>query len=427
MRAWRSHKLGELLDVKHGFAFLGQYFANSGTHIVLTPGNFYEEGGFRSKEDKEKWYRGPIPPEYVLSKGDLIVAMTEQSEGLLGSSAIVPESGRYLHNQRLGLVRMRDEAKLDKTFAYYLFNSELVRQQIRASASGLKIRHTAPTRIAAVNATIPNVHAQRRIAGILSAYDKLIDNNQRRIRILGEVARSLYREWLINFRFPGHESISRVDSSLGPIPKGWAAKAVGEVADIYRGRSYRSENLVENDGLPFLSLKCIDRDGGFRVSGLKRFVGECNEAHKARPGDIVMAITDITQERRIVARAAWVPTLAGEFGVFSMDLVRIAPRGSVPKVFLYCFFRFSSFADEVKQYATGANVLHLSPDRIREYCFSVPPVELMRKFADAVGPTFQLKDALESQMAKLRRTRDLLLPRLLSGQISVEEASFDVG
>ena len=105
MVKWRDCKLGDLLEVKHGFAFLGEHFGSSGTHVVLTPGNFLEEGGFKERADKAKWYSGPIPEDYVLNEGDLIIAMTEQAEGLLCSSAIIPRSGVYLHNQRLGLVQ----------------------------------------------------------------------------------------------------------------------------------------------------------------------------------------------------------------------------------------------------------------------------------------------------------------------------------
>ena len=131
MAEWRECKLGDLLQIKHGFAFLGEHFATAGTHVVLTPGNFLEEGGFKEKTDKAKWYNGPIPNDYVLNKGDLIVAMTEQAEGLLGSSALIPRSGIYLHNQRLGLVQIRDRKLANQHFVYYLFNSKPVRQQIR--------------------------------------------------------------------------------------------------------------------------------------------------------------------------------------------------------------------------------------------------------------------------------------------------------
>ena len=202
MADWRNCKLGDLLHVKHGFAFLGEHFATTGTHVVLTPGNFLEEGGFKEKAEKAKWYNGPIPDDYVLNRGDLIVAMTEQAEGLLGSSALVPLSGLYLHNQRLGLIHIRDQKQADQNFIYYLFNSKPVRQQIRGSASGTKIRHTAPSRIADVKVKVPPLPVQQRIAGILSAYDELIENSQRRIKILESMARALYREWFVHFRFP---------------------------------------------------------------------------------------------------------------------------------------------------------------------------------------------------------------------------------
>jgi type I restriction enzyme S subunit len=235
------------------------------------------------------------------------------------------------------------------------------------------------------------------------------------------MARRLYREWFVHFRFPGHDGCSFVDSPLGEIPEGWEARKLRDLADTYRGRSYRSVDLVGENGLPFLNLKCLDRDGGFRRSGLKRYHGDFKDTHIARKGDIVMAVTDMTQERRIVARAALVPTLGHDFGVFSMDLVRIQPKSGVAKHFLYSFLRHSSFADEVKQHANGANVLHLSPDRITEYELIWPSVLLVDRYARFVSSILEEIDMLENSIDNLRRTRDLLLPRLLSGQIDVEE------
>ncbi len=252
MSEWRECKLGDLLQIKHGFAFLGEHFASTGTHIVLTPGNFYEEGGFKENGDKAKWYNGPIPENYILHEDDLIVAMTEQAEGLLGSSALIPRSGVYLHNQRLGLVQIHDHEQVDQHFIYYLFNSKSVRQQIRASASGAKIRHTAPSRIADVKVSIPLFPVQRRIAGILSAYDELIANNQRRIRIIEEMARALYREWFVQFRFPRHEKVKRVSSPLGEIPEGWEVKKLKDACYLTMGQSPKSEFYNEiGEGQPF--------------------------------------------------------------------------------------------------------------------------------------------------------------------------------
>ena len=106
--SWTEITLGEALRIKHGFAFQSAYFSDDGPYVVLTPGNFRERGGFRLRPEKDRAYLGDFPESYVLEEGDLIVAMTEQGPGLLGSSAIVPESNRYLHNQRLGLVEGLD-------------------------------------------------------------------------------------------------------------------------------------------------------------------------------------------------------------------------------------------------------------------------------------------------------------------------------
>lgn len=122
-------KLGEILSVKHGWAFKGEYFAEDGEQSILTPGNFFEKGGFKPNNGKERYYTGTYPKEYLCHKGDLIVAMTQQAEGLLGSTALVPENNKYLHNQRIGLITC-DEKRLNKLFAYYLFMTKSVREQL---------------------------------------------------------------------------------------------------------------------------------------------------------------------------------------------------------------------------------------------------------------------------------------------------------
>ena len=138
-----------------------------------------------------------------------------------------------------------------------------------------------------------------------------------------------------------------------------------------------------------------------------------------------MALTDMTQERRIVARAARVPDIGEPEAVMSMDLLRAAPRDPKDSLFTYAMLRFSKFPDEVKQFANGANVLHLSPDRIAEYRLALPPASVRRAFFDVIAPTFELSDNLELQNVNLRRTRDLLLPKLVSGDIDVSDLNID--
>ena len=228
---WTEVQLGDAIHVKHGFAFKGQFFKRSGRHVVLTPGNFNEGGGFRLRPGKDRFYSGDIPEEYILKKDDLIVAMTEQGPGLLGSSALIPESGRYLHNQRLGLVQIRDDTVFDTRFFYYLFNTKPVREQINGSATGTKVRHTAPECIYRVIASVPSsVEEQRSIARVLCSYDSLIENNRQRIQLLEQAARLLYKEWFIHLRFPGYQHTTIIDD----VPKGWARKPLSKLCKVVR-------------------------------------------------------------------------------------------------------------------------------------------------------------------------------------------------
>ena len=218
MTRWAGLRLGDALTVKHGFAFLGEYFTELGDRIVLTPGNFVERGGFKPKSGAEKYYSGAVPAPYLLKKGDVVVAMTEQSAGLLGSSATIPADDVYLHNQRIGLVQISDPSRLEPRFAYHLLNAPGVRAQIQATATGSKVRHTAPSRIEDVVAPVPCSGAQRVIAGVLDSIDELIENNRRRVELLEQMAQAIYREWFVHFRYPGHEHDELIDSPPRPNP-----------------------------------------------------------------------------------------------------------------------------------------------------------------------------------------------------------------
>lgn len=409
MSGWRDTALGELIRVKHGFAFLGEYFAKAGTHVVLTPGNFEERGGFRSRAEKEKWYTGPIPPEYVLRRGDVVVAMTEQAEGLLGSSAIVPRDDLYLHNQRLGLVQIRQGANLD--FVYHLFNSPSVRHQIRATASGAKVRHTAPSRIEAVKVRVPDVREQRRIAGILSAYDDLIENCERRIRVLDEMARALYREWFVLFRYPGHEKTPLVDSPLGRIPKGWQVATAGAVLrEIRRGvpKGALADGVVRYVGLEHIPRRSLALDAWQETSDLGsnklRFEREEVLFGKIRPYFHKVSIAPFA-------------------GVCSADTFVISPTHATLHAFAACLASSDEFVAHATATSNGAKMPRANWDVMMDFPLTMPPQSTLTTFSALVEPWLADQQGLVAQAHNLRKTRDLLLPRLLSGQLSVEDAA----
>ncbi|MFM8443409.1 MAG: restriction endonuclease subunit S [Methylococcus sp.] len=167
---WVEVPLSELCEIKHGYAFEGKFFASEGDYVLLTPGNFYENGGYRDRGKKQKYYTGAIPHEYVLYEGDLLVAMTEQASGLLGSPILVPESDKFLHNQRLGLVTKKSGAAWTNEFFFHVFNTHTVRKEIHRSASGVKVRHTSPTKIGQVFVAFPtSTIEQKRIVATLAS------------------------------------------------------------------------------------------------------------------------------------------------------------------------------------------------------------------------------------------------------------------
>jgi type I restriction enzyme S subunit len=136
---WNEKPLAELCTVNHGFAFKSVFFTDSGEYVLLTPGNFYGSGGYRDRGNKQKFYEGDIPDGFILERGDLLVAMTEQAAGLLGSPILVPESDKFLHNQRLGLVERRAGVPWDNEFFFHVFNLKRVRNEIHDSGTGVKV------------------------------------------------------------------------------------------------------------------------------------------------------------------------------------------------------------------------------------------------------------------------------------------------
>ena len=341
--------------------------------------------------------------------------------GEIGAVGVVRSREPALLNQRVGRFEITDSQRLASEYLLYALSAPNCKRRLEQQAYGVAQPNISPRLIETVPIPLPPLPTQRKIAAILSAYDELIENNRRRIALLEEMAQRIYREWFVDFRYPGHEDVPLVDSLLGPVPKDWCVAQIREIATCVRGRSYRGADLVASGGLPFVNLKCVDRDGGFRPDGVKRYVGPYAPAQTVRTGDIVIAVTDMTQERRIVARAARVPPLDREHGVISMDLVKLVPNDELSSDYLFGLLRFSSFPDAVKHHANGANVLHLHPDRITDYSFARPPRELMERYAAIARGLHAEADILRRAQEGLAESRGLLLPRLVSGEIDVDD------
>lgn len=174
--SWEWARLGDIASIKHGFAFSSESFTDEITpFIVMTPGNFHESGGFRDRGSKTKHYRGAVDPEFVFKPRDLVIPMTEQAAGLLGSPAFIPDDGKtYLHNQRLGKLIFCSES-IAPEFAFWFFNCEFFRDELAKTCTGMKVRHTSPSRVLRVPFPVAPLHEQRRIVAKLEELMGLVD------------------------------------------------------------------------------------------------------------------------------------------------------------------------------------------------------------------------------------------------------------
>lgn len=350
----------------------------------------------------------------LLHGGELLMSLV----GNPGAVAIAPPelAGANLARQ-VALIALRLD--VDSRFVMYSLMAPSGKQSLAAITKGSVQQVINLADLKRVRLRLPPLETQRTIASILRAYDDLIEVNRRRVAVLEEMARGLFEEWFVRFRFPGHETVEILDTPNGPLPEGWQNAIVSDVFSLGRGRSYKSSELAESGGMPFVNLKCILRDGGFKASGLKRYTGDFKQGHVVSRGDIVMAVTDMTQERRIVGRVGRVPLLDEQAAVISMDLVKVLPASEINKAYLYCWLRYSDFGPTAARYANGANVLHLSPKAIADLPFVLPSLAFAQKFGEVVEPLLELSEVLELTGQRLAASRDLLLPRLISGQLSV--------
>ena len=403
---WPITRMGEYFRVKHGYAFKGEYFDSHGPFVLLTPGSFNEEGGYRDQGEKTKFYTGDVPEGYVLNEGDLLVAMTEQAPGLLGSSAWIPESGRFLHNQRLGRIVDLDERRLSKRFLYYLFNTKNVRDQISATATGGKVRHTAPERIGQVKFGLAPLDVQRRIANILCAYDDLIENNSRRMELLEEAARQLYREWFVRLRFPGHEHTRIING----VPEGWANSRVCDFGRVITGKTPSTKDADNYDGeIPF--IKTPDMHGNVFVTQTEAYLSE--KGANSQPGKYVPPGTLLVSCIGTIGVVA----ITSSISQFNQQINAVIPSEQCFRY--YCFFALKDLKPRMESIGGGATMGNVNKTKFESLNVLRPRLALLREFDNSCAPMFRQINVLALQNQKLRAARDLLLPRLMSGKIPV--------
>lgn len=380
---------------------------DTGYPSIRTPnigkGVFILDGVNRvSEETYRQWTRRAVP-----QAGDLIMAR----EAPVGNVAMIPPGLTPCLGQRTLLIRP-DRAKVEPAYLNYFLNGPYVQSLVQAKTNGATVPHLNMKDVRTLLLPeLPSLPIQRRIASILSAYDDLIENSQRRIKILETMARALYREWFVHFRFPGHENHPRVASPLGEIPEGWEVAKLGDVAAVNRAQINAGSAPAE---LHYIDIASVSPGQIDRVTTYS-FANAPGRARRVvQHGDVLWSC--VRPNRRSFALV-----MSPEAGTIASTGFAVLTATKVPFAFLYFATTTDGFVAYLSNNATGAAYPAVTAPTFEKAEFVVPSAALLKRFGELATPMLEETHCLQMKVQNLRRTRDLLLPRLLSGQIPLDE------
>lgn len=404
MEEWKEYKLGDIIKIKHGYAFEGKSISFEDNNIVLvTPGNFAIGGGFQEK--KCKFFHSSYPSEYILKENDLIVTMTDLSKDgdTLGYSAKVPYSDTriYLHNQRIGLVQFIN-SEVDKDFIYWFMRSPLYQKTVLSTSSGSTVKHTSPDRICGISVKLPPLPTQQKIAAILSSLDDKIELNNKINTNLEQQAGALFKNWFVDFEPFG-----------GKMPEGWKVGKLSEIGTIVGGStpSKAKKEYYTNKGIAWITPKDLSNDKskfishgeiditelGFKnSSAIKMPKGTVLYSSRAPIGYIAISKNEVTTNQGFKS---------------------VIPNPNVGNAYIYYFLR-SNF-ELIDNMASGSTFKEISGTAMKNVPVLIPDDKTLFNFQTMCETLFLQQELLENENVTLSTIRDTLLSKLMNGEIEV--------
>jgi len=314
-------------------------------------------------------------------------------------------------NQQINSIVVNEEHA--PSFVYYLVST--LSDELKANAGGAATPIINKTAFSDIEVQVPPLPIQKRIARILSAYDDLIENNQRRIKILEEMARSLYREWFVHFRYPGHEDVPLVDSALGSIPQGWATKPVKDFGLVLTGKTPSKKNPnYYGDDMPF--IKTPDMHGNMFI---------------LNSGESLSYLGAQSQRNKTLPAGSICVSCIGTIGVVSLTTEECQTNQQINSVILqdevtreFLFFSLQAAKQRLENLgANGATMGNVNKGKFESLEVTTPPNNLLAEYSRLVQPMFSSILSFSRKSMVLRQTRDLLLPKLLSGQVKLDSVN----
>ena len=389
-KGWEKRDLQGLISVKHGFAFKSDYFSDNGDMVLLTPGSFYESGGFRNQGAKTKFYNGDVPRGYLLKKGDMLIAMTEQAEGLLGSALFVPENSKYLHNQRLGLVQIIRQERVCLEFLYLFFNAPSSRRQITEQSTGTKVKHTSPGRLCSVIGLIPPLPEQKKIAKILSTWDKAITTTEQLLANSQQQKKALMQQLITGKK--------RLLDKNGIIFCGeWKRGNLRDLGKVIKGKALSSKDLM---------------DGNYPV-----IAGGKSSPYNHKEFTHENVIT-VSASGAYAGYVAYHP-----YKFWASDCSVVTSKSSSDILFIYQLM--SHMQLKIYSLQSGGAQPHIYPKDLEVLSVNIPPIEEQKKISAVLSITDKEIAALQQKLAALKQEKKALMQQLLTGKrrVKVEAAA----
>jgi type I restriction enzyme S subunit len=310
-------------------------------------------------------------------------------------------------NQQLNTIIPND--KVDADFLYYSLSTRRKELLSLGATTGVRTPILNKSAFSDLEVSLPNIVEQRKIAAILSAYDDLIENNTRRIKILEEMAQTLYREWFVKFRFPGHEKVKMVGSELGMVPEGWEVKRLGDVCNIVMGQSPKSEFYNDiGEGLPFHQGVT---DFGDRFPKDRKYCTVINRIAEA--GDILFSV------RAPVGRI----NISDKKIVIGRGLCAIRSKSGKQA---YILLQLNKQFEEEDTMGSGTIFKSVTKADMNGIKLIIPKEELLKNFEEIMVPFFAELKNLTFKNQNLNLTRDVLLPKLISGELNVTKSFSEI-
>jgi type I restriction enzyme, S subunit len=415
---WKEVYLESHIDLLSGFAFKSKYFTDNPEDIPLVKcANLHQ--GYIDGENAKRWNIAEYEKhkKFQLKLGDVLVAMDRPwIEAGLKFAWIGESDPKSLLVQRVA--RLRGKNGLLTEYIRYLIGSPSFTDYIKPIVTGINVPHISGKQIKEFQFSLPPLPTQNKIASILSAYDRLIENNTRRIKILESMAQTLYQEWFVKFRFPGCDRVKMVESELGLIPEAW------EVIKITDAVLVNPRTQVSKQGeKPFVPMGSLSTDS-MLINDIESRTG--NSGAKFKNYDTLLARITPSLEN---GKTGYVQFLSSDDSIACGSTEFVVLRSNtLCSEYVYLLARSDNFRENAIKSMTGSS----GRQRVQVGCFETfliahPDSNTIQKFSEIVSPLFRQIYVLSEKNDNLRKTRDLLLPKLISGQIDVENLDIDTG